>query len=125
MAADELLKTDQCPDTVRLTSTSKFYLTHNSGVTAEVKEMIMEGGVSKQSLDDIQMDLSTRRKNRFLQCHVEHEVALDYYCKEKGIHIGDMPAFSAMDDSKGYNVSPTDPSSDYISGLFKTLVAEY
>ena len=114
MAADELLKTDQCPDTVRLTSTSKFYLTHNSGVTAEVKEMIMEGGVSKQSLDDIQMDLSTRRKNCFLQCHVEHEVALDYYCKEKGVHIGDMPAFSAMDDIKGLSKTSSISSTEWL-----------
>ena len=30
-----------------------------------------------------------------------------------------------MDDIKGYNVSTTEPSSDYVSDLFKALVAEY
>jgi hypothetical protein len=50
---------------------------------------------------------------------------MDFFCKAKGVHPDDMAAFSAMDDRKGYNVSPTEPSSDYITDLFKTLAAEY
>lgn len=124
LVAGELLKTEQCPDIVRLGS-PKFYLTHNGGVTGQVLEMIMEGGVSKQSFDDIQMSISTMRKNRYLRLRLQYEVALNDFCTSKGVHIQDMTAFSAMDDKKGYNVSPTDPSSEYIIDVFKAKVAEF
>lgn len=124
MVAGELLKTELCPDMVRLSST-KFYLTKNSGVTDEVMGMIMDGGVSKQSFDDIQLDLATRRNKRYLQLRTEYHVALDHYCKEKNISIEDMPAFSAMDDTKGYNVRSTEPASDYITDIFKAKVEEH
>ena len=71
------------------------------------------------------MDLSSRRKKRYLQHRMEYSVALDYFCKDKGVAIQDTTPFSAMDDNKGYNVSPTEPSSTYITDMFKALADEH
>ena len=46
--------------------------------------------VDKESFDDIQMDLSTRHSNRFLQVRLEYQVAWDHFYKVKDVDIENM-----------------------------------
>jgi hypothetical protein len=122
LTAAEMLKTDGCPELVRL-HYSTIFLTENSGVTEEVLQIIMEGGVSKQSFDDIEMLLRTLRQNRYMRDRTMYEVCIDHYCQKSGCRIEDMPPFSAQDDPAGYNVSNSDLTSEFIIQVFRERAA--
>lgn len=125
MVAGELVKTEKCPDLLRLQYTSLYYLTSNSGVTGDVLQLILDGAVSKQSFEDIQMQLSTFRKNAYLEARTHFELAKDFFCRARGVNLDDMPQFSAMDDPECYNVSTTEPQASYIIDVFLAVVAEF
>jgi hypothetical protein len=124
MVAFELAKTEKCPEIIRLQYSSLCYLTHNGGVTGDVLQLILDEAVSKLSFEDIQMQLSTLRKNTYLQARTEYEVAKDHFCQERGVHLDDMPQFSAMDDPAHYNVSVTEPQASYVIDVFLAVVNE-
>jgi hypothetical protein len=122
--AAEMLKTDGCPELVRL-QYSTIFLTENSGVTEEVLQIIMEGGVSKQSFDDLEMLLRNFRENHYMRCRTLYEVCIDHYCQKSGCRIEDMPPFSAQDDRAGYNVSSSDLTSEFVIQVFKERAATH
>ena len=114
-----ILETSRCPDVVKVPFESVFSLTKNSGITGELRSLILNDTMSPKSFDDIQTGIKKLREERYLVRRLEYEVAKRYWCNQEQIEIVTLPKFSTMEDVNGYNVNPNVPTSDTICNIFK------
>jgi hypothetical protein len=115
------LESDVCPDHVRL-ALKIFTLSHESGLMQEVKDMLMTDAMSPKSFEDIQLFIKTMRNTQYLRRRALYYASVTSFVASHGTITADQfkerAAFSAIDDSRGYN-EDLGPSAGYLIEFFK------